>query len=92
MSEAEGKKLAGGVLLARAAAIAQHFGIERADEGLDPVVVIRVGSSGHALLYASGAQPLAKDVASILAAAVATNLNSSNCRVRVYQAQLVPRP
>ena len=59
-----------GVLLAGEAAIAQHLGLEGADEGLGPGVVIGVGSGRHALLHACGTQPLTKSAAAILAAAV----------------------
>ena len=67
----EGKEFVSGVLLAGEAAIAQHLGLEGADEGLGPGVVIGVGSGRHALLQACGAQPLTKSAAAILAAAVA---------------------
>ena len=66
----EGKEFVSGVLLAGEAAIAQHLGLEGADEGLGPGVVIGVGSGRHALLHACGTQPLTKSAAAILAAAV----------------------
>jgi len=67
----EGKEFVGCVLLAGKAAIAQHLGLERADEGFGPGVVIGVGSGRHALLHACGAQPLTEEAAAILAATVA---------------------
>lgn len=67
----EGKEFVGSILLAGEAAIAQHLGLERADEGLGPGVVIRVGSGRHALLHACSAQPLTEGAAAILAATVA---------------------
>ena len=69
----EGKEFADSVLLAGKAAIALHLGFERVEKGLSPGPVcgmIGVGSGGHALLHACGAQPLAEGSAAILAATV----------------------
>ena len=53
----------GGVL--KAAAL-KHFGLEGAEEGFGPGIVVGVGATGHALDHASARQGGTKGVAGIL--------------------------
>ena len=52
------------------AAALQHLAFERADEGLAPGVVIRVGTRRHALAHPRSCQSLAEGGTAVLAAAV----------------------
>lgn len=67
----EGEEFGPGVVVVDEAAALEHFGLEAADGGFTPGIVIGVGAGGHALAQSVLVEQGAEDFAAILAASVA---------------------